>query len=150
MSHTNNQTNFFRPVPDLQHIACAQDHDAMMDHDAFPRSGNSNSEKPATQDPVNSISPPVNSISLEAYALLAAAEAAAVRRADALDAGVMELDVNGSGWTLQSALDTSEHLPCMAPPKRFYRISWESISLRLLDRHQADRYLESDADTKAF
>uniref|UniRef100_A0A7S0WEK6 Uncharacterized protein n=1 Tax=Cryptomonas curvata TaxID=233186 RepID=A0A7S0WEK6_9CRYP len=74
----------------------------------------------------------------EACALLAAAEESAARYADAVDAGAMELDVNGSVPALQSALDglygPERHLSSMAPPKRFYRISWESMSLRLLDR----------------
>ena len=76
---------------------------------------------------------PVSYISPEAYAFLAAAEESAARRADDLDAGVMEIDTK----LLQSVLD-GWHKPelvtpsSMAPPKRFYRISWNSISRRLL------------------
>ena len=107
-----------------------------MDHDAFSRSGSSNSTvdtliRDAAYVPVSYISP-------EACALLVAAEKAAARRADALDAGMMELELNGSGSTLQGVLDgwydPDRVLQSMAPPKRFYRIVWQSMSLRLLDR----------------
>lgn len=97
-----------------------------MDHDAFDRSGSSHD--PAMLDRDAYV--PVNYISPDAYALLLATEAAAARRVDAY--------VSGSGPTLQSALgglyDTVRDFRTMAPPKRYYRISWESISLRLLDQ----------------
>jgi len=116
-----------------------------MDHDAFARCESSTADKTAML--CRDAYVPVNYISLEACALLLAAEESAARRADALDAGVMELDESDSGPTLQSALDglydPERHLRMMAPPKRFYRISWESLSLRLLDRSAHSASLKS-------
>ena len=128
------QINFgFLSVPDLRPVTFEQD---SMDHDAFTPSGSSNSQKEARQDQEAYV--PVNYISPEAYALLAAAEASATLRADALDEGVTELDANGHSSTLQSVLDYwYQHegaVQIMAPPKRFYRIFWQSISRQLLDR----------------
>ncbi len=83
---------------------------------------------------------PVNYISPEVYALLAAAEASAARHADSLGAGGMELNMGDHGSTLhmQGALDgdcdAERVLPSTAPPKRFYRTFWRSTSLRLLNR----------------
>ncbi len=81
---------------------------------------------------------PVNYISPEACALLAAAEASAARRTEAFDADDTEHDMNGHGSTLQSASDGLLGPQCvsqsMPPPKRFYRLFWQSISVRLLDR----------------
>jgi hypothetical protein len=123
----------FLSVPDFQPGACAQD---AMDHDAFSRSGSSISEIAAMMDQDAYV--PVNYIGPEAYALLAAAEASAARHAAAAESGVMELDVNSQGSTLQSALDEmydpERVLTIMAPPKRFYRTFWLSVSLRLLER----------------
>ncbi len=133
----SNEPNQFRifPVLDQQPVECSHDD---MDHDLFPcSSGRSESENAEMLE--RNAYVPVNYISPDACALLAAAEASAARRADALDAGVMELDVNGSGVPLQSALNgcsDPERVLClsMAPPKRFYRRVWESMSMQLLDR----------------
>ncbi len=76
----------------------------------------------------------------EVFALLAAAEESAARRADDLDARgakIAVLNENGLGSTLQSAKDelhVPRVLPKMAPPKRFYRILWQSVSQRLLQQ----------------
>ena len=134
MLHLPSQSGFASlSVPDLQPIACEQD---VMDSDAFSRCGSANSAKAAQHDPGAYV--PVNYISAEAYALLAAAEASAARKADALDAGALERDMHGSCSTLQSVVfelhDPARMLLCMAPPKKFYRIFWQSITWRLLDR----------------
>ena len=88
---------------------------------------------------------PVNYISPEACAFLAAAEAAAALLADAMDAGNVT--------TVQSSLaelhDPERILLSMAPPKKFYRTFWQSISLRLLHRWtQAARPSKSDSPTR--
>ena len=110
-----------------------------MELDAVSRSGSSSSQKAANQDPDENVHVPVNYISPEAYALLAVAEASAALRANALDSQAMEIDMNGHGLTLQSVLDgdydPERALPGMAPPKRFYRTFWQSVSLRLLHRY---------------
>ncbi len=81
---------------------------------------------------------PVNYISPEACTLLAATETAAARRTEVLDAEDSEYDSNCHGSTLQSAWDGFLGPHCvsqsMPPPKRFYRIFWQSISVRLLHR----------------
>jgi hypothetical protein len=73
---------------------------------------------------------PVNDISPEAYAFLAAAEAAAVFRADAMDAG----NVKTIHTSFSDLHDPERILLSMAPPKKFYRTFWQSVSLRLLHR----------------
>ena len=107
-----------------------------MDHDEVSRSGSANSAKSAQKDRDAYV--PVNYISPEAYALLAAAEASAARKADALDTGVPELDLIGSISSLQISMfglyDPERILQSMSPPKKFYRTFWQSISLRRLDR----------------
>ena len=127
----------FLSVPDLQPVVCSLD---AMDHDAVSRSGSSDSAKSAT--PVQEAYVPVSYICPEAYALLAAAEASAARRADDMDAKGTTITVldgaHGLGSTLQSAMDgwhgPGSVLLKMAPPKRFYRTFWQSVSQRLLHR----------------
>jgi hypothetical protein len=127
------------PDPSLQlvatTVACTHD---VMDHGAMSRPASSNTERTSklgidSYETVNYISP-------EARALLVAAEESAARRADACEDVLMKLDVNGSGSTLQSALSgmlgPQRRVPNMAPPKRFYRIFWQSMSLKLLDRSE--------------
>ena len=129
------QINFrFLSVPELQPVACAQD---AMDHDALSRRGSSNSEKESILD--RDVYVPVNYISSEACALLAAAEASAARSVNILDEEATEFDLNGNASTLSNALggmyDPERALPYkMAPPKRFFRTFWQSISLRILNR----------------
>jgi hypothetical protein len=83
---------------------------------------------------------PVNYLSPEVCALVAAAEASAARRALALGAADMQLDMNAQVSTLQNQsapigwYHPGISLSSMAPPKRFYRTFWRSISLRLLDQ----------------
>ncbi len=73
---------------------------------------------------------PVNYISPEACDFLAAAEAAALLRADAMD--------TGNVTTVQSSLadlhDPDRISLSLVPPKKFYRTYWQSFSLRLLHR----------------
>jgi hypothetical protein len=80
---------------------------------------------------------PVNYISSELLALLAAAEASAARRADAMDLGTEEHDDANNDLTMPGSVidgkyDPVRILQCMAPPKRFYRTFWKLISRRLL------------------
>jgi hypothetical protein len=80
---------------------------------------------------------PVNYISPEACALLAAAEASAARRANDLDTENMEEDAGyGFSMLLHNAIDgvNVTELTLPTPPKKFYRTFWQSISLRLLYR----------------
>jgi hypothetical protein len=119
-------------VRHLEPVTCPQ-HD--MELDAIPPSGSTNSQKVVIsyQDAVLHLT--------EAYALLAAAEASAALRADESDYQAMDIEMNGHSLTLESALDgvydPDRVLPSMAPPKRFYRTFWHSISLRLLHRHSS-------------
>jgi hypothetical protein len=123
----------FLSVPEMQsetHL-----HDA-MDHDAFSRGGGSSSVKSASLDRDSYVL--VNYISPEAYALLAAAEESAARCADAMDVSVANLEASNCDLTPQSAAegcrDSLRTLTSMAPPRKFYRIFWQSMSLRLLHR----------------
>ena len=115
------------------HVICAHD---TLDPDDVARCGHDDDtqEEYLARDAYA----PVNYISPEAYALLAAAEALAARRADAEDAGIMDYAFNGPSSTEESALDgmydPGRLMPSMAPPKRFYRTFWQSASLRLLYR----------------
>ena len=107
-----------------------------MHHDAGSFRGNSIITTAATPDYVGYV--PVNNISTEAYALLAAAEALAARRAGAVDLGIIVHDATNN-WTMpERALDGMYNQSCdsqfMPPPKRFYRTFWESVSRRLLHR----------------
>ena len=126
-------------VPDLQPIACAQD--IPVDHGAFSRCGSAKSQHAAILEQDAYV--PVNYIHPEVYALLAAAEASAARCANAMDVEVMDQEGNGYGSTLQSEFDVWRVPSCVllstAPPKRFYRNFWRSISHRLLQRwaHEA-------------
>jgi hypothetical protein len=127
------QTTFsFLSVPEWQHAACAQD--AVMDHDAFSRCGSAKKHKAAKADPDAYV--PVNYICPEVHALLLAAEASAARRAEVLDAEGMEQDMKGHVGMLQDVLDGRQDpalaVPRMAPPKRFFRTFWRSITHRLL------------------
>jgi hypothetical protein len=123
----------FLSVPDLQPVACTPD---ALDHDASSANSNSvNSEKIVRGPYV-----PVNYICPEAYALLAAAEASAARRADDSNAGHMDIDANGNGGgsTLESSwhrmIEPERPVQSMARPKRFYRTFWKSVSARLTYR----------------
>ncbi len=144
MLHLPSQSRFASlSVPELQTVACAQD---AMDHDAFSRSGSANSAKSALQDRDAYV--PVNYISPEACALLTAAEISAARKADELDAGFQKdaMDESSSS-SVQSALfglyDPERYLLSMAPPKKFYRIFWQTISWRLLDQWAQAAYQSS-------
>ena len=123
----------FLSVPDVQPFDSSEQ-DA-MDHNAFSRCNSSDSQKSAKLD----IFVPVNYISPEVCALLAAAEAsAAALHVDAFGESVMNQDIHGAEWIQASAVDVEYDpervLPSMVPPKRFYRTFWRSVSLRLLDR----------------
>jgi hypothetical protein len=132
MLQRNNSQIDFRSlsVPNLQPESC--EHDA-TESDSFSRCGSTESVKEATdQEPYV----PMNYICPEAYALLVAAEESAARSADALDAGCYDLDANDHCLTRNSLLvgmSDSSIVP-LTPPKRFYRIFWQSVSLRLLYR----------------
>jgi hypothetical protein len=114
-------------VHNLQPVACAQDSTV---NDAFSRGGSANSEKEAMPDRDAYV--PVIYISPESYALLAAAETSAARRAPNQDAKVAECDesIFGSAW---QEFGTVLSMATMAPPKRYYTTFWRSITLRLLD-----------------
>jgi hypothetical protein len=111
-------------------------HDA-TDHDAvYSRGGNSSSVESAgmEQDPYM----PVNTISPEVYALLAAADASAACCTDAMETSVANLEATLCVSEVHRASDGCRDHPGpltrMAPPKRFYRTFWLSMSLRLLYR----------------
>ena len=121
--------------PHQQPESCQQD---AMDHDAFSRSGSSSSAKAVKsagmeRDPYV----PVNFISPETCARLAAAEESAARCADAMDASVnleYTYRVSSARSAVDGCRDPLRTLTSMAPPKRFYRTFWKSISFRLLHR----------------
>ena len=120
----------FLSVPDLPQVTSVTD---ALDPFALPPSCKHVSKKGAGDSYV-----PVNYICPEAYALLAAAEASAARHADAFNAGAINLDMHDHGSTMQSALDGGYEpervLTRMAPPKRYFRAFWRSVSFRLLKR----------------
>ncbi len=129
----------FLSVPDLRPVTCPQD---PMELDAVSRSASSDSQKAANPDPYANVLDcstyvPVNYISPEVYALLAAAEASVALREDVLDYQAMEIDMNGLTLDIvwDGVNDPERALPSMAPPKRFYRTFWQSVSLRLLHQH---------------
>jgi hypothetical protein len=134
-SRLPSQTDFTcLSVPHLQFESCQ--HDA-TDHDAYSRGGSSSSVKSAEmeQDPYV----PVNYISPEACALLAAAEASAARCAEAyMDASVVNIIANYPYSRMLCEMDgyrdPQRTLTSMAPPKKFYRTFWRSIAMRLLYR----------------
>jgi hypothetical protein len=74
----------------------------------------------------------------EVYALSAVAEKSAASRTDAVNPDVMMQNANGHVSMLERALDgmydPERVLTNMAPPKRFHRTFWKSLSLRLLDQ----------------
>ncbi len=133
--HLLSQTEFTcLSVPDLQFES--SQHDA-TDHDAYSRGGSSSSVKSAAeeQDPYV----PVNYIRPEVRALLAAAEASAARCAEtSMDTSVVNLIANYPHSRMLCAMDgcsdPQRTLPSMAPPKKFFRTFWRSISMRLLHR----------------
>lgn len=130
----------FLSVPHIQPILCAHDAVDDMDLDFVSRSGSSSSNR--AEGLKQDAYVPVNYFSPEVYALLAAAEASAARHALELDAADMEIDLNGQGPTLQDQSGPIRApssfsgcgLSSAAPPKRFYRTFWQSISLKLLDQ----------------
>ena len=82
-----------------------------------------------------------NYICPEARALLVAVESLAARRAEAQDAGGIAFCLDGDGGTLQRTsvctdemYDPERILLNMAPPKKYYKTFWKSVSLRLLHR----------------
>jgi hypothetical protein len=84
-------------------------------------------------DKVTALTPyvPVNHISHEAYTWLAAAEARAAHRGVTENLGEpMELVLPST----PSTYEPERILPNSAPPKRFFRTFWRSITLRMLDR----------------
>ena len=125
-------------VPHLQHVPCA--HDA-TGHDSVSAGESAKSEKAETSDREEYV--PVNYISPEVYALLAAAEASAARRAQNLHAASADIcNIEADGQGLEPCL------AAMAPPRRFYTTFWRSITLRLLD-HWAHSASTSSRPLKA-
>jgi hypothetical protein len=141
MSDLPSQIPFsFLSVPHIQPILCTQDAVDDMDLDFVSQSGSSSSNRAESLKQDAYV--PVNYFSPEVYALLAAAEASAERRALELDEADMEVDSTGQGLNLQDQSgpiqSDSSFLGCglssTAPPKKFYRTFWQSISLKLLDQ----------------
>jgi hypothetical protein len=136
-SNLPSQIDFsFLSAPDLQSGACFED--AEMQLGESGHGGSSSSNKTVLHD--HDVCVPFSSISPEAYALLAAAEAAAARRTVKRETRVMEIDasanVHGSTRQIVSdgGYDPERVLPSMAPPKRYFRTFWRSVSFRLLQR----------------
>jgi hypothetical protein len=131
--HLSSQIELSRSIPHLQPESCQ--HDA-MGLDAFSRSGSSSSVKSAGMDRDPYV--PVNYFSQETCARLAAAGESAARCADAMDASAVHLEatyrVSNTQSGLDGCFDPERTLPSMAPPKKFYRAHWLSISLRLVYR----------------
>jgi hypothetical protein len=133
----------FLSVPELQHVTLA--HDVMECTDAFSRSGSSSSVKSTRLE--QDVHVQVNCTSREVNVPLATAEIMAVRHAGALDvgsggSGLEATDRYSTLSTLHILLDEiydpERSFAHIAPPKRFFRTFWKSVSLRLL-RLQADR-----------
>jgi hypothetical protein len=109
----------FLPAPESPDVPnVAGTHDA-MDCDVLSRCESTSTGKSELLDLEAYV--PVNYISPEVRALLAAAEASAARRADAQEC--MGLVMGGPGCVVIS----------LAPPRRFYKTLWRSLLVRLLD-----------------
>jgi hypothetical protein len=115
----------FLSVPESHSVPFISQND--MDDDTCSTSGISNIRKETPYVPLNYIAP-------EAYTLLAAAEA---RRAVELHAPSTAMELDASHGSMLQDGPALEALPCMAPPKRFYRTFWQSITLKLV--HQKAR-----------
>ncbi len=117
-----------------------------MAYAVFSCSGSAKSPK---VESVQDAYAPVNYISTEVYALLAAAEASAARRpdSDTLDCVMPGGNRHGASLqiTMEGVYDPSYDTHSMPPPKKYYRTFWKSISQRLLLRraHSARSSLSS-------
>jgi hypothetical protein len=125
-------------VPELHHVTLAHN---TVDHDAFSRSGSSSSVKSTSLE--HDVSVHVICTSPELYAPLAIVEVLSVYHADAFDASgvrtVGRLDSTEDRFSTRQILlddmyDPARSFPSIAPPKKFFRTFWRSISLRLLHR----------------
>jgi hypothetical protein len=109
-----------------------------MDFEFIPRRGSSSSNSDKAEKLTQDAYVPDNYISPEAYAFLIAAEASAARRANEKATTQLEFDSNVTGLTLHA--QSAAHgwyphvLSSTAPPKKYYTIFWQSISLRLLEQ----------------
>jgi hypothetical protein len=136
MLSTNELESYFS-VPDLQLDTTTHDPMNQISYVEFSSSGGAQSPKAA---PVQDAYTPVNNICPEVYTLLAAFEASASRRMNALDVDCMELAGDVPGVSLQIGME-GVHDPAyhdattsMAPPRRYCRTFWRSISQRLLHK----------------
>jgi hypothetical protein len=122
----------FLSVSDFQPLLCAPGADA--DLDAVYRGGRSSSNKAASQD--KDVCLLFNNTSPETYASPVAIKSPAAGRSYSLNMEGLELEAKYCISTQPSALDEGcepdRVLPSMAPPKRFYRTFWRSVSFRLL------------------
>ncbi len=131
-------------LPNWQHAALLHDALDQCNYEPASRSGSASSLKseivPATEEQTAYI--PVNFISEEARAFLLAYETAAARRAEIGN-------VSGHEFSIPVATDMYEPeriLACSAPPKRFFRTFWQSVSIRLLKlEEQRLRLVRADA-----
>ena len=133
-------------IPDRQHIGFMEESLDQCDCEPLFRSGSSGSSKADTVAELQQSYTPVNFISDEARALIIAYENAAKRRADELVVG----NVGSHESILASTTDTYEPERIMAnpaPPKRFFRTFWLSITLRML-RLEKERDIEMLLRTK--
>ena len=100
-----------------------------MDLDAYGIGGSSGSNKSSLLD---------QAFSPKTYNLRAAAVASAAWHAAELEAGVMDLDLNVNDYELMQKIvpdggyDPERVMTSIAPPKRYFRTFWRSVSFRLL------------------
>jgi hypothetical protein len=119
-------------VPELQPAACVSDEQTACA--LGNREYGSKSLKAETCDMDSYV--PVNNISPEAYALLAA-KSVICCHVDTSNMRHNEITLNGSSSTSLASdeiYDPERTVQILEPPKRFYRTFWRSASHRLLRR----------------
>ncbi len=130
MAHTQEHFSCLS-IPDQQHFGFVEESLAQCESEPWFRSGSSGSIKPDAVIELQESYTPVNFICDEARAIILAYENAANRRADLL----VVQNVACQESILPSTFDPYEPervLATSAPPKRFFRTFWRSVTLRML------------------
>jgi hypothetical protein len=131
-SNLPSQLDFsFLSVPHLQSVVCAQV--TGVDPEALVYTGSSSSNKEAWQEDERTC------MKFNSNAPLSAVEKSTAYDVNIQDAGATKPDSNANVHeliALDGRYDPERVLRFKAPPKRFYRTFWRSISLRLLRQRE--------------
>ena len=131
MPISNQEPFSWLSIPVRQHVGFMQESLEQCDCEPLFRSSSTGSLKS------DETYTPVNYISGEARALLLAYENAGKRRAD-------ELVVEDFGST--DAYEPERILAHFAPPKRFFRTFWLSLTIRMLDKEKSKFFKRIEAN----